>query len=130
MRRICEGSSCQPKSLPSPAPSAIALAEGLVALGRLSDLTIRLEAVLSRLEAAAALAPPPLDETDSLAMSVNELCRRGGFSRSLAYEHIKQGTLPSVTIGRRRLIPSAAAREVLARGLPEAPHHADVRRRR
>jgi len=55
-------------------------------------------------------------------MSVDELCRRGGFSRSLAYHHIKQGTLPSVTVGRRRLIPSAAAQEVLARGLPKALH--------
>ncbi len=114
---------------PSPTPSVTALAEGLAAIARLSDITHRLEAVLHRLEQDAAPARSQQGPADNFAMSVDELCRRGGFSRSLAYHHIKQGTLPSVTVGRRRLIPSAAAQEVLARGLPNAPHHADARRR-
>lgn len=102
---------------PTPLPDVLAIAEGLAALVRLAELAPRLEVALARLERAPTLNTIPTARAD-FALSVAELCRRAGISKALAYKMIADGSLASVTIGRRRLIPAAAARDFLARGSP------------
>ena len=43
------------------------------------------------------------------ALSVNEFCYQFSIGRSLAYSEISSGRLHSISIGRKRLIPSDAA---------------------
>lgn len=43
-----------------------------------------------------------------LAMTVEETAARLGISRPTAYDGVKKGTIPSVKIGRRILVPIAA----------------------
>ena len=47
------------------------------------------------------------------AMSVNEFCTAYGIGRTLTYAEIKAGKLKPVKIGRRTLIPVAAAADWL-----------------
>jgi excisionase family DNA binding protein len=43
-----------------------------------------------------------------LAMTVEETAARLGISRPTAYEAVKTGSIPSIRIGRRVLVPIAA----------------------
>jgi excisionase family DNA binding protein len=43
-----------------------------------------------------------------LAMTVEETAARLGISRPTAYEAVKTGSIPSIKIGRRILVPIAA----------------------
>lgn len=52
--------------------------------------------------------------TDSLTMTVEEAAEVLGISRSLAYEGVHSGEIPSITVGRRILIPRAALEEWLS----------------
>jgi len=55
-----------------------------------------------------------------LAWSVNEAARALGISRATVFARIADGTLPSIRLGRRRLVPVAALRamiDVAARGV-------------
>jgi excisionase family DNA binding protein len=47
------------------------------------------------------------------ALSVNEFCAAYGLSRSTAYKLMKQGTLRTVKIGGRRVVPVDAAEGLL-----------------
>ena len=49
------------------------------------------------------------------AVSVDEACRLTGVGRSKIYELIAEGTMPSLKIGRRRLVRLSAIRRFIAR---------------
>jgi excisionase family DNA binding protein len=59
----------------------------------------------------------PLIEPE--AISVEETCRITGLGRSKIYELLGDGTLPSVKVGKRRLVRLAAARRLIT-GLEQA----------
>ncbi len=50
---------------------------------------------------------------DRLTLTVEEAARLLGISRSLAYEAVAAGKLPSIRIGRRVLVPRAALERLL-----------------
>ena len=53
-------------------------------------------------------------ESDRLAVSVEQARRQLGLSRGLMYEAIHSGQIPSIRIGRRRIIiPLAALNRLL-----------------
>ena len=56
---------------------------------------------------------PPLEQLE--AVSVDEAARRVGLSRTLLFERIAAGDLPSVKIGKRRLVRLTALRAWLQR---------------
>ena len=47
------------------------------------------------------------------ALSIPEFCKAYGLSRSTVYRMMAEGTLPSVKIGKRRLVPVDAAEALL-----------------
>ena len=47
-------------------------------------------------------------EEGKLTLTVDEAARRLGIGRSAAYEAVRTGVIPSLKIGRRRLIPVVA----------------------
>jgi len=51
-----------------------------------------------------------------LTVAVPEAARMLGISRSLAYELVARGELPSVRLGRRIVIPTRAIEELLTSG--------------
>jgi excisionase family DNA binding protein len=54
---------------------------------------------------------------EPLAYRVNDFCSAVGIGRSLAYRMIKNGDLPRVKVGNRRLIPRHAAVKLIENGL-------------
>lgn len=46
-------------------------------------------------------------------MTVPEAARRLGIGRSLAYAAVERGEIPSIRIGSRLLVPSAALEDIL-----------------
>jgi excisionase family DNA binding protein len=46
--------------------------------------------------------------SDRLTLTVEEAALRLGISRTLAYELVRQGKIPSLRLGRRRLVPVRA----------------------
>jgi excisionase family DNA binding protein len=48
-----------------------------------------------------------------LAISVEEAARRLGIARSTAYNYVRTGYLPSVRLGARLLVPTAALERLL-----------------
>ena len=46
-------------------------------------------------------------------LTVEEAGRILGISRGLAYQQVREGTLPSIRLGRRWLVPTAALSELL-----------------
>jgi excisionase family DNA binding protein len=72
----------------------------------------------SQLLRAEASAPEPE------AVSIDETCRLTGLGRSKVYQLIASGTLPSLKIGKRRLVRPSAIRRLIAdlerAGLDEA----------
>lgn len=79
------------------------------------------------------IQPMPTDEIQSplssksglprRALRVREFCEVYGVRRSSAYQQIASGELPSVLIGRTRLIPVDAAEAMLRRPSPMLPSH-------
>lgn len=53
-------------------------------------------------------------------MSVQAFCAWAGIGRTKVYEEIEAGRLQTVTLGRRRLVPTAEAERWLDRLLDEA----------
>lgn len=51
--------------------------------------------------------------SESLVYSVPEVGKMLGLSRSSVYEAVRTGQIPSITIGRRILIPRAALERLL-----------------
>jgi excisionase family DNA binding protein len=62
---------------------------------------------------------PEVLSVEPEAISVDETCRVTGLGRSKIYELIADGTLPSVKVGKRRLVRLATARQLIA-GLEHA----------
>lgn len=59
----------------------------------------------------ATMTTPPSAESE--ALSVEDAARRAGISRTFIYANISSGALPSVKIGRRRLVRIEALRHWL-----------------
>jgi excisionase family DNA binding protein len=53
------------------------------------------------------------DQGPVLAISVEEAARRLGIARSTAYQYVRTGALPSVRLGARLLVPTAALEQLL-----------------
>ena len=53
------------------------------------------------------------------ALSMVEAARWAGLSRSKLFELVQEGVLPSVKVGKRRLIPKTALAEFLHRRMQE-----------
>jgi len=53
---------------------------------------------------------------EKLTVSVVEAASMLGICRSLAYEMVRQKTLPSIRLGRRLLIPRKALEKILDEG--------------
>jgi excisionase family DNA binding protein len=63
---------------------------------------------------------------DRLVYSVEEAAKLLGISRSLAYEAVHRGEVPSMRIGRRILVPKAALKRYLSlAGERSAPGQAE-----
>jgi excisionase family DNA binding protein len=63
---------------------------------------------------------------DKLVYSVEEAAELLGISRSLAYEAVHRGEIPSMRIGRRILVPKAALERYLSlAGEQSAPGRAE-----
>ena len=56
--------------------------------------------------------------TERLTYTVEEAARRLGIGRGLAYEAVRRGEIPTVRIGRRRLVPCAALDRLLVGAEP------------
>ncbi len=52
--------------------------------------------------------------SNKLDMSIQECANLLGIGRTSAYEAIRRGDIPSVKIGRRRLVPRVALERLLA----------------
>lgn len=50
---------------------------------------------------------------ERLTLTVEEAADRLGIGRSLAYRMIREGTIPSIRFGRRRLVPVSRLEEVV-----------------
>jgi excisionase family DNA binding protein len=57
-----------------------------------------------------SLVPDPADHP---TMQVDSVAKALGLSRVSAYEGVKNGDIPSIRIGRRIVIPTAAVRRML-----------------
>jgi len=57
---------------------------------------------------------------ERLMYSVDETIQTTGLGRTKVYELLATGELPSVKVGRRRMIPAAALQEFVADLLAEA----------
>ena len=60
--------------------------------------------------ATSALVPDPAVKP---TMQVGDVAVALGISRASAYEGVKTGDIPSIRIGRRFLVPTAAVRRLL-----------------
>lgn len=58
--------------------------------------------------------PAPHNELLCLTISVEEAARVLGISRGTAYSHARDGSLPTVRLGRRLLVPKAALEKLLS----------------
>jgi excisionase family DNA binding protein len=56
---------------------------------------------------------------ERLTVSVPEAARLLGVSRMTAYSAVREGTIPSLRIGRRVLVPRAALDQLLGQGDPQ-----------
>ena len=52
-----------------------------------------------------------------LAVSIADAAKSLGISRTFAYELVNAGTLPTITLGRRKLVPVHALRSLV--GAPD-----------
>jgi excisionase family DNA binding protein len=58
-------------------------------------------------------APQALDDGDVEALNVDRAAARVGVSRTFLYEHISSGSLPTIKLGKRRLVRVEALRRWL-----------------
>ena len=59
--------------------------------------------------------------TERLTVTVDETAALLGISRSVAYESVRTGTIPSIRIGKRILVPRAALERMLCVDGAERP---------
>jgi len=82
-----------------------------------SPSSVRKKVVRKQVQALPVVkAPSPLADQQErrLTVRVPEAAKMLGISRSVAYEAVSRGEIPSVKIGRRVLIPVAALERLLA----------------
>jgi excisionase family DNA binding protein len=60
------------------------------------------------------LSWPPSGDPVCLTVSVEEAGRILGISRGAAYTHARDGSLPTIRLGKRLLVPKAALHQMLA----------------
>ena len=60
-------------------------------------------------------------QTDRATLTVEEAARLLGIGRGLAYEGARTGTIPSLRLGRRIVVPRAGLERLLASGRPPNP---------
>ncbi len=53
-------------------------------------------------------------ETEKLTISITDCAKLLGIGRSAAYQAVQSGQIPSLKIGRRRLVPRSALERLLA----------------
>jgi excisionase family DNA binding protein len=61
--------------------------------------------------------PAPVPVVDRLLLDVASAARVMGISRSLLYELLSRGELPSIRIASRRLVPRQSIEDFIARAL-------------
>lgn len=66
------------------------------------------------------------DPREQPVLSVEEAGRLLGLGRSAAYEAVRRGEIPSLRLGRRRVVPTASLRRLLALDVDEAPGGTDA----
>ena len=66
-----------------------------------------------------------MNQEDTLVYSVTELVKLLGIGRSKAYELVRSGTIPSLRLGRRIVIPKLALSRFLAECAHQNPDEAD-----
>jgi excisionase family DNA binding protein len=66
-----------------------------------------------------ARKPKPKTRPDRPVLSVHEVADFLGISRSLAYDAINSGEIPSIRVGTRKLVPRAALDALLASPLAD-----------
>jgi excisionase family DNA binding protein len=59
------------------------------------------------------MIPSPTGQTGRRALSVKDFCAAYSLSRTTVYELIRDGKLPDVRIGAKRIIPVDAAEALL-----------------
>ncbi|MDP8991538.1 MAG: excisionase family DNA-binding protein [Actinomycetota bacterium] len=62
---------------------------------------------------------------DRLTISVEEAAKLLGISRGLAYELVARGELPSLRLGRRRVVPIAALHALIANAVTNNSEDSD-----
>ncbi|MDA1174640.1 MAG: helix-turn-helix domain-containing protein [Chloroflexi bacterium] len=62
------------------------------------------------------MTPSSSMEPKRLTMTVDEAAVILGIGRNAAYEGVRAGTIPSIRIGKRILIPNVALDQLLANG--------------
>jgi len=66
--------------------------------------------------------PDSSSRLEPLAVDIPEACRLTGLGRSKLYELLSAGEIPSVKVGKRRVVPVASLRQWLAKlANPPAP---------
>lgn len=71
---------------------------------------------LDRPELTGHLGGDPVEQMERRTLSVSEAARVLGISRAHAYDCVRTGELPSISLGRRVVVPRQAIEELLARG--------------
>ena len=66
-----------------------------------------------------------MKQEDKLVYSVTEIAELLGIGRSKAYELVRSGTVPSLRLGRRIVIPKLALSRFLAECAHQNPDEAD-----
>lgn len=123
-------SSCVPRRPLHSADADMAHADTVWPIGDVTDaaLASRLEVALADAGPmlAAALLPallsalrevrtPPVAARHPALLTVTEAARQLGIGRTTTFSLIRTGELRSVSVGRRRLVPSDAIAELVAR---------------
>ena len=66
-----------------------------------------------------------MEQSDKMVYSVTEIAELLGIGRSKAYELVRSGTIPSLRLGRRIVIPKLALNRFLAECAHQNPDEAD-----
>lgn len=68
-------------------------------------------------------------EDERLALSLPEAAKLLGCSSGLVYRLARQGKLPTIRLGRRRVVPRQALDSLLPGQAPTTANHSKVKRR-